>query len=436
MSALSFDFEFSPGEHGTPEERATTAELRLEVDGEVLTRVDDSWARSVRERVRVSCYPLATWLASSWWRLLHEPAPTHVAPGVAWRMTHDLRTVGGGYLWPNVSFWPDGETVDLVSRPSPPAPGEPLRFLSAHRAGIGVGELERTLAAFVNSVLARLSALGIAGTELELLWADVDAERSDERLARFRRAEALLGYDPDDGNEAFIEALLERASSIGPGALAELVASLGVARSRQAPADFLRSVDASVASAGLLVSPQVAAFEGPETAERGLRPWIRGRNMAAHVRQAMGLARGPVSDEALKALLGADFTRSAANSPLGVLVRRADGPAHLHLRRSAPTARRFEVARYLGEWALAPATDRWLIASDAGTARQKAQRAFAAEFLVPILELRERLEGVFSQEEIEAAATHYGVSPLLVASHLANHGLLSAEEVGRAVIAA
>lgn len=437
MSALSFDFEFSPGEHGTPEERATTAELRLEVDGEVLTRVDDSWARSVRERVRVSCYPLATWLASSWWRLLHEPAPPHVAPGVAWKMAHELRSAGGGYLWPNLSFWPDGESVELLTRPSSAAPGEPLRFLSAHRANIAVGELERTLGAFVASVLARLSALGIERTDLQQLWADIEVERFDEHLSRFRRAEAMLGYDPDEADEVFIEGALARAVTIGAGSLSELVAAIGAARPRSAPVEFLRSVDESVASTGLAVRPQVTiAAAPPDAGEPERRPWTRGRSMATRVRRTLGLPRGPLSDEVLKALVGADFTRAAATSPVGILVRGTEAAAHLHLRRSVPTARRFEVARFVGEWVLAPAADGWLIASDATTARQKAQRAFAAELLVPIAELRERLAGDFSPEELEAAAAYYGVSPLMIASHLANHGLLAPDDVGRSVLAA
>ena len=60
--------------------------------------------------------------------------------------------------------------------------------------------------------------------------------------------------------------------------------------------------------------------------------------------------------------------------------------------------------------------------TDAGTARQKAQRAFAIEFLCPISALENYLKHDFSEEAVEEAAEYFGVSELAVRSHLANHG--------------
>ena len=54
---------------------------------------------------------------------------------------------------------------------------------------------------------------------------------------------------------------------------------------------------------------------------------------------------------------------------------------------------------------------------------QKVQRAFATEFLVPINELRNRMED-FSEDEIERVAELFGVSPLVVRHHLVNHKLI------------
>jgi hypothetical protein len=96
----------------------------------------------------------------------------------------------------------------------------------------------------------------------------------------------------------------------------------------------------------------------------------------------------------------------------------------LHFRRLHPTGRRFEVARLIGAQAMASSSG-WLVASDAATANQKAQRAFAAEFLVPIDELKAFLEADFSPDSIERAADAFQVSSLMISSHLANHGLIS-----------
>jgi Zn-dependent peptidase ImmA (M78 family) len=62
-----------------------------------------------------------------------------------------------------------------------------------------------------------------------------------------------------------------------------------------------------------------------------------------------------------------------------------------------------------------------LPATDTRTARQKAQRAFAAEFLCPIGALRQFLDKDFSPDSIAAAGEHFGVSDLAVKSVLANH---------------
>ena len=73
--------------------------------------------------------------------------------------------------------------------------------------------------------------------------------------------------------------------------------------------------------------------------------------------------------------------------------------------------------------------ERWLPVTDTGTARQKTQRAFATEFLCPILALDEYLNHDFSPEAVEEAGEYFGVSELAVKSHLANHGRIPYEDV-------
>lgn len=430
MSALTFDYEFTPAEHGTPEDRATTAELRLSVGEDVATRVEDAWARSVRERVRVACYPLATWLAASWWRLLHEPPSLQATQAVGWRLTHQLAAAGGGYLWPRLTFVPDGEGIDLECRPSRRTAAEPLRYLASFRVTAPAAEVERELAAFVSSVVARLDAVGLTATDLHALWADVQAERADADASRVRTLEAVLGFDPDEAPQPLLAALSRLDDLAGREAVAEIASAAGAGRTRRLdPAAFVRAVD-ELAHAPGLAARFSAALRG--CAPRGgpsARPWQRGRELATHLRQVLGLDQGPITDQVLADLLGGDFARAPASGPIGLAVRATDDRATLHFRRASVTARRFEAARFVAEQALAPATERWLPSTDAATARQKVQRAFAAEFLAPIGELEARLAGDTSAEALEAAAEEYRVSPLAIASHLANHGLLAPEDV-------
>jgi Zn-dependent peptidase ImmA (M78 family) len=74
----------------------------------------------------------------------------------------------------------------------------------------------------------------------------------------------------------------------------------------------------------------------------------------------------------------------------------------------------------------------------ARTDRQKFQRAFAAEFLLPFQEMCEQLgglsfgEGEIRDDDIEDVAAQYQVSPLMVRTSLVNRGVLPREALGSA----
>ena len=94
-------------------------------------------------------------------------------------------------------------------------------------------------------------------------------------------------------------------------------------------------------------------------------------------------------------------------------------------RKNHPLAKRFELARFLGDHLLAGQTnEQWLASTDLSTARQKYQRAFAAEFLCPIAALQEFLQDDYSEDTIEEAGQHFQVSNKIVDSLLVNNGLV------------
>jgi Zn-dependent peptidase ImmA (M78 family) len=78
---------------------------------------------------------------------------------------------------------------------------------------------------------------------------------------------------------------------------------------------------------------------------------------------------------------------------------------------------------------MAPPKEKWLPVTDIATARQKMQRAFAAEFLCPIDTLLEHLGGDYSQDRMEEVAAHFEVSGLAVHTHLVNNGILSRDSL-------
>jgi hypothetical protein len=95
------------------------------------------------------------------------------------------------------------------------------------------------------------------------------------------------------------------------------------------------------------------------------------------------------------------------------------------LHAKHPIAKRFELARFIGDYILTGHTNgEWLTSTDLSTSRQKYQKAFAAEFLCPIAALREFLQEDYSESAIEDAVDHFQVSQMTVDSLLVNNRLI------------
>jgi hypothetical protein len=62
-----------------------------------LTEHGDTFSRTIRQKVPVSGYPLALWLAANWWRLLYEPRPPErLRPTADWRLAHEWPAANAG----------------------------------------------------------------------------------------------------------------------------------------------------------------------------------------------------------------------------------------------------------------------------------------------------------------------------------------------------
>jgi hypothetical protein len=145
------------------------------------------------------------------------------------------------------------------------------------------------------------------------------------------------------------------------------------------------------------------------------------------VPDACSLDGQPVSNKELAGLLGireSDLAPSVGRRPLGLGLRQENGQLRLLFRKPNHAGLRFEAARILADWIPIPDSESWLPATDSKTARQKTQRAFAAEFLCPVEALQAFLDRDYSQEAMDYAAEHFGVSDYAIRSHLATHRLI------------
>lgn len=403
----------------------------LKVGDISLTRNEDAWSQTIRDTVLVSAYPLAAWMVSSWWRLLYEPLPpTGVKPSVNWRMAHELTAANQGFIWPRVILASDTESMQIWSTASNTADQQSVRYLNGldRPLPINLLEFEHQAKTFIEVVIYRLNATEILETPLASLWKEVQEEFSEPYSSRYRRCEAELGFDPDECPENLVEDALRLADQMGSNTFSEV-----------APAYSQDISEAKPLSAKIAELTQESGLDGKPEVSMGQSisqgfskaPWEKANEVASYLRHELNVGEEPITDEKLYDLLGLKKTEYEAWSPpsqrhISIAVPLEKNGFKFHLRKKHPIAKRFELARFIGDYLLyGNHGDSWLANTDLRTSRQKYQRAFAAEFLCPLSSLQAYIDSdYYSETTIEDAAEHFRVSSQAVESILSNNGLL------------
>lgn len=413
---------------GSPEERACFAAIGIRHGPHWLTEADDQFVNRVREQVPLSTYRLAEWVAWNWWRLRWEPRRN----SDDWALAHRMSTIGGGYIWPNITVLSDGERIILSAKPTMPCAAEPIRYISDFVAVVRAAEFEGAIDLFIDRVRGQLRAEDVQITNLDKIWEDVLMERADPEVAFERRMEAMLGCDPDEADDATLRQLLEDAQKLGREGIAEVAADQSA--HRDVPTAAQISELARNQGFGTRPSDAAKLSDSVILPERSSVPaWRRGAEAARALRQQEGLGSGPLSNDKLADLSGVSRDaigghRGSGNTFSFALDQGADA-GRLVLRAKWETGRRFEVARLLGDRIAGWTKEPLLPATRAHTYRQRLQRSFAAELLCPFEILDDELEGDYSDESIEDAARRYNVSDRTVRTLLVNHGRLSRESI-------
>lgn len=401
-----------------------------------LTRNEDTWSQTLRDSVLVSAYPLAAWMVSSWWRLLYEPLPpTGTKPSVNWRMAHELPTANQGFIWPRVILASDTELMQIWCIASNAGEQQSIRYINSldRPFPIDLPEFEQTVKAFIESVLSRLDATGVTGTPLANLWQEVQEELAEPYASQYRRREAELGFDPDECPEDLVKDALKLAEQIGDKTFSEV-----------APAYSKDILEARPLSAKINELIQESGFDGkPEVpidhsaSQEFLKaPWQKANEVASRLRDVIDIEEKPITDDQLYNLLGLQKSEYEAFDPphqrrISIAVPSGQARFKFHTRKRHPIAKRFELARFIGDYLLyGNDGGAWLANTDLRTSRQKYQRAFAAEFLCPLSSLQAYLANDYSESALEEAAEHFQVSSQTVESILTNNGLVSSSQSG------
>lgn len=407
-----------------PESRsdeATLAEIRIEVDGDCLTRLRDDAGRP-REFFRASAYRLAEWISANWWRLGYEAERFEREEDRAWGQGHSVAGIGAGWLWPRITIATDGDVVVVRSAPTESDEVEPIAWRGAAKKRIPRREFFEGAQHFVHAVLDRLDGSREENTGLHTLWKELTAERSDPEVALYRQLEGSLGYEPDGAPSQIVERLHHDRERLGPQAMTEVAAN---GRSGAAPL----TADALEQQAGIsgfesdLGSPSLTADLAGDLGSAREPAWSYGERAAKRVRRKAGLGDGPLDNRSLADLCGSSPTGLAGRARSGPLAFGLDTNGQgrsVVLRSGWETGRRFELARLLGDALLFRNQERLHPATRSETFPQRAQRAFAMEFLAPYAAVSELLAGDTSPAAVERAAGHFHVSDQAVTTMLVN----------------
>lgn len=404
--------------------------IRIGVGELVFTRLLRDLGHQPDDALLAPPAPLAFWVCDHWWRLRWDSVPSQ-GLSARWRLAHELAAIGDGYAWPRLAIWGDVDRIGLLSRADPVGVVGPVRYLTDALAYVDASEFETAVDDFLDQVTDELQGFGADRSALRALISALRAERAEPGIARWRRLEARLGYDPDDGPDELIEAAEALANRFGLEAVEEALTALP-------GSDAVKTLDHEVQMTreqGWICdfSAVLGGIE-PVCRKPWEPPWVVAESVAGQVRAIAGIPQGPLHNQRLADLLGVTtkFFREPAHRfshAYGLRLDERGGGARqsVSLRSAWPEGRRFELCRALGDavWSRDEALGPLVRTS---TARQKFQRAFSQSLLCPFEDLRAFLgTDRPDEDEIAAAAHHFHVADRVVQTVLVNKRVIERE---------
>lgn len=433
MSSLTLDFEWiDPEEAKGPELRATWARLQISLQGNTITRLIDDTSRSVRSSLFLPLYPLAEWIATHWWFLFFEVETPGRSTSDQYDKRHNLRYGAEGFALPSLTIQPMGERIRLVWQPAR-LDAQNLEFTASGSDDTSAVELRQTFSDFITIILRRLHEQGIENTLLEQEWNDIQAVDSHE--LEFCSAVASLGLDPYTLNEQKQQEIMDVSQRLPASLLRDFFALADFAALPEQADQVLEALTSSRRNRTNLEPLKSLRQEVSPCSMAQGSPWKQGYQFAHDIRQRLNLNGEKLSSlpslgKALgiptRKLESAIIEISALPGTFNALVatNTLESPVFAVPKRREE-ATRFALCRALFEYLTTPAGEPLLI-TRARSERQKRNRAFAAEFLVPADLLREALPShTVGDEEIDDLAATFGVSPSVIRHQIENHGLAS-----------
>lgn len=432
VNDLNLEFEWiDPAEARGQELRATWARFEMTLAGDPITRVIDGASRSVRSSLFLPLYPLAEWIATHWWVLFYEVETLGRSTSDEYDRRHNLRNGAEGFALPSLTIQPMGEQVKLDWRPMRLA-SRNLEFTGSGSAHVSTARLQQTFSDFITAVLGRLADQGVENTLLEREWTGIQTLDSEE--VEFCSTAAALGVDPFTLDEQKQQEIVTVSESLPASLLRDFFAAADFSALPTQAHQVLEALARSRENSANLESlkslrREVTGGEMPKGS-----PWRQGYQFAQDLRQRLNLngtklnsllSLGRALDTPVRELEDAIIKMAPLPGSLDALVATNSlrSPGFAVPDRRQEEAIRFAFCRALFEYMTTPEGEPLLV-TRARSERQKRNRAFAAEFLVPANLLREELPShIVGDEDIEDVAAIFGVSPYVVRHQIENHGL-------------
>jgi hypothetical protein len=435
----SFGIQVDDLQHTGEGDGSVPAAVTIRSGEDVFTRLFEADNPEPRDYLIVPPEHLAFWLVDNWWRIRWESVPPN-GMSASWRLAHQLSSVGGGYIWPRLTIWGEGERVGLMAQPDGSKSDLPIRFVTGALKFAQGLQFEEEVDRFLDHVVTAC----VQTSNPNALRAQVKAlreERADEHLAAWRRMEARLGFDPDAAPENLMDELASLVERYGASAVEEAAQATP---GRDAASILIREIQATRdCHHECDFAPATVYVAGPAGVSHDLQeaPWEAAERTAASLRTAIGVEGGPLSNARLAEVLGTQ--KSALSTPsqrtnrgnlrYGLRLRQPDrGVTWVSLMSNRSQDRRFEICRALGDtlWA---SNDALGPLARSKTARQKFQRAFAQSLLCPsgeVLDMLDRKSGL-NDASITATAKRYQVSEKVVKTILVNKSVANARILGQ-----
>ena len=398
--------------NASQEERVTVAAWQLWVGGQNVTAYRS--AGQSRDSLTLPLCHLAEGLAEDWWTLFGTRDK-----GVS------LLRHRAGFAIPDVRLRFDGAAFEVwaeVKRYDNP----PVQFWGGASEVLGRHEAEQQLSCFVDSVVTQLCKGNSPHAGAARRWKRVQASRADPAEAAFCEAAGALRLDPYALDDRVAELIQEVSALFEEEALLEFLSGVTPARGREA-IEWVEAVEGRPAHESRLpklhgLASDVAAGVPAQLGERG---YELGYRRARAARQMLQLTKADSQAGALglsRKLGSRTFTLARPVNGLRALRSCPRKTEHVHLRMQGDDARPghlFALARAVGDAVCFPGPGRFPVNDLRDAYRQSAGRAFAAEFLAPVDEVRSMHDDGLDAVSI---AAEFGVEPTVVERQLENEG--------------